>query len=180
MNNEQREAIALWRLGVLGPLVSAHLEHGDRASLIREAASRNHQLPDGRIVRIKARTIAGWFYNYRHGGWRALMPAVRSDCASSRSIPPHVAEQLLRAKQHKPRRSIYRLIRMMERAKLVQPGELSKSRRAPITRAGRGFEASSTQRHPRTPQLPAGTRWRRVDGRRHARPRSHRSGRQSP
>ena len=127
MNNEQREAIALWRLGVLGPLVSAHLEHGDRASLIREAASRNHQLPDGRIVRIKARTIAGWFYNYRHGGWRALMPAVRSDCASSRSIPPHVAEQLLRAKQHKPRRSIYRLIRMMERAKLVQPGELSKS-----------------------------------------------------
>ena len=52
--------------------------------------------------------------------------------------------------------------------------------RAPITRAGRGFEASSTQRHPRTPQLPAGTRWRRVDGRRHARPRSHRSGRQSP
>ena len=52
---------------------------------------------------------------------------MRSDCASSRSIPPHVAEQLLRAKQHKPRRSIYRLIRMMERAKLVQPGELSKS-----------------------------------------------------
>lgn len=127
MDNEQREAIALWRLGVLGPLVSAHLEHGDRSSLIREAARRDHQLPNGRIVRVKARTIAAWFYKYRRGGWRALMPAQRSDRASSRSIAPHVAEQLLRAKRDKPRRSIYRLIRMMERAKLVRPGELSKS-----------------------------------------------------
>ena len=127
MKNEDKEAIALWRLGVLGPLVSARLGHGDRTALIREAAARDHQMPDGRIVRVKARTIAGWFYSYRHGGWKALMPATRSDCASSRAIRPEVAEFLLRAKRQKPRRSIYRLVRMMERAGLVRPGELSKS-----------------------------------------------------
>ena len=31
MNDETKEAIALFRFGVLGPLVSARLEHGDGA-----------------------------------------------------------------------------------------------------------------------------------------------------
>jgi hypothetical protein len=62
MDDDAKRAIALFRLGVLGPLVSARLEHGDRTAYFVEAASRRHVMPpDGRIVRLSARTIEAWY-----------------------------------------------------------------------------------------------------------------------
>ena len=40
MNDDTRKQIALWRLAVLGPLMSARLEHGDRRAYFEEAAGR--------------------------------------------------------------------------------------------------------------------------------------------
>lgn len=119
--------MALWRMGVLGPLISARLEHGDRQTYFTEAAARLHQQPDGRTVKLSTRTVESWFYEYLHGGFAALHPKPRKDAGTSHVIPPEVAELLLRAKQEKPRRSIRRLIRMLERARKVQPGKLSRS-----------------------------------------------------
>ena len=129
MDDDERERIALWRLGVLGPLVSARLEHGDRSACFREAAARLHeQPPDGRLVSLSARTIESWYYAYQRGdGFRALFPAARSDRGASRAIRPEVAEIIVRAKREKPRRSIRRIIRALERAGVVKPGELTKS-----------------------------------------------------
>jgi transposase InsO family protein len=127
MDDKDRRAIALWRLGVLGPLVSARLEHGDRQEHLREIAGRAHQMPDGRVVRLSARTIESWYYLHKRGGFEALHPATRADCGQSRAIAPSVAELIVRVKREKPRRSIKRIIRMLERAKKVEPGELSRS-----------------------------------------------------
>ena len=127
MDNDERRAVALWRMAVLGPLISARLEHGDRRELCREAAARTHQRPDGRWVRLSARTIEAWYYAYLKGGLEALMPRRRSDRGSSRAIAPEVADLIVRAKREKPRRSIRRIMRMLERAGVVRPGELSRS-----------------------------------------------------
>lgn len=40
MDDDTRRAIALFRFGVLGRLVSARLEHGDRTGYFVEAAAR--------------------------------------------------------------------------------------------------------------------------------------------
>lgn len=127
MQDETKRAIALWRFGVLGPLVSARLEHGDRQQYFQEAAQRVHQQPDGKRVQLSARTIASWYYRYLSGGLDALSPQDRSDRGQSRSIPPETADLVLRAKREKPRRSIRRIIRMLERARVIAPGELSRS-----------------------------------------------------
>ena len=127
MDNDDRRAVALWRLAVLGPLISARLEHGDRRTLCREAAARVHQRPDGRWVRLSARTLEAWYYAYLKGGLEALLPQRRSDLGTSRAISPQVTELIVRAKREKPRRSIRRIIRMLERAGVVRPGELSRS-----------------------------------------------------
>lgn len=127
MNDEDRQKIALWRVGVLGPLVSARLEHGDLRAHCEAAAACTYQKPDGRTVTLSGRTIEDWLYAYRHGGLAALTPKSRSDRHQSRTIGPEVAELLLRAKREKPRRSIRRLIRMLERAHVVPVGELSRS-----------------------------------------------------
>ena len=88
MDDKTKREIALWRLGVLGPLVSARLEHGDRQQLFQEIAARTHQMPDGKVVELSARTIESWYYAHRHGGFEALHPGTRSDCGQSRAIVP--------------------------------------------------------------------------------------------
>ena len=54
MDETDRKKMALWRLSVLGPLISARLVHGDRRQLFTEAAARMHQQPDGRLVKLSA------------------------------------------------------------------------------------------------------------------------------
>jgi putative transposase len=144
MDAEDRHRIALWRFSVLGPLVSARLEQGDRRAWFRAAAERVHEHPSGRLVRLSARTIESWYLTYRKGGLRALEPATRADCGQSRAILAEVAEVLLRAKREKPRRSIRRLIRMLERADVVKVGELSRSSVHRLL-ASRGISARPTR-----------------------------------
>ena len=127
MDSDDRREIALWRVAVLGPLVSARLEHGERCALFAAAATRTHQRPDGCWVQLSARTIETWYYAYRQGGLQALMPKRRRDRGASRAIAPPVAELIVRAKKEKPRRSIRRIIRMLERAEVVPRGQLSHS-----------------------------------------------------
>ena len=126
MNDDDLD-LALWKLSVLGPLVSARLEHGDRLAWLLETAERVHQHPDGRLVKLSPRTLESWLYAYRRGGLSALARKTRSDRSTSRAISPEVADLLMRAKRERPRRSIRRLIRMLERARVVRPGELSRS-----------------------------------------------------
>jgi transposase InsO family protein len=127
MKHDDKQAIALWRVGVLGPLTSARLEHGDRRRLFTEAASRVHERPDGTRVEISARTVEAWYHAWRQGGFRALFPDDREDRGKSRAIPAELAEHILRAKRERPRRSIRRIIRMLERAGLARAGELARS-----------------------------------------------------
>ena len=127
MKHDAKQAVALWRLGVLGPLTSARLEHGDRRRYCAEAAGRTHEQPDGTRVQLSVRTIEAWYYAYRRGGFHALFPRDRADRGKSRVISAEIAEVLLRVKRERPRRSIPRIIRMLERAGLVRTGELHRS-----------------------------------------------------
>jgi putative transposase len=127
MDGERRRAIALFRFGVLGALVGARLEHGDRVALCALAAKHDWVTPDGRVVCISARTIETWYYAHRRGGLSALMPKPREDCGVSRSMTETVRDLVVRAKRERPRRSIRGIIRMLERAKVVLPGQLSHS-----------------------------------------------------
>jgi hypothetical protein len=127
MDDEMKTAIALFRYGVLGPLVSARLEHGDRRAYFEAAAARRHVLPDGREITLSPRTVEAWFYAYEHGGLAALRPSSRSDIGKSRAIDDDLAGVIRRAKLEKPRRSVVRIIRMLERAGLAAKGALSKA-----------------------------------------------------
>jgi transposase InsO family protein len=127
VDRDRKEKIALWRLGVLGPLISARLEHGDRAEYYAMAAERLHEHPDGRLLQLSPRTVEDWYRAYRRGGFLALFPADRADRGQTRAIRAEVADFVLRAKKERPRRSIKRIIRMLERAHVARPGELSRS-----------------------------------------------------
>src|SRR3990167_9352933 len=98
MDDEIRRAIALFRFGVLGPLVSARLEHGDRKEYFTQAAARTHLAPGGRLLMLSERTIESWYYAFKKGGLDALRPETRCDHGRSRAIRPDVATLIVAAK----------------------------------------------------------------------------------
>jgi hypothetical protein len=51
MTDEEALQIALWRVSVLGALVSARLEHGDKRQHFESAAAKTYARPGGRDVR---------------------------------------------------------------------------------------------------------------------------------
>jgi putative transposase len=156
MDDQAKRAIALWRIGVLGPLVSARLSHGDRQEYFDSAAARTHLHPDGRVVRVAAATIEAWYYAYRRSGFDALLPKSREDRHTSRAVPRELCELLVRAKRERPRRSIRRLIRMLERAGKVPKDALSRSTVHRVLRA-----AGVSARPPRNADAAGGTVERR-------------------
>ena len=127
MDEKARQQLALFRISVLGALVGARLEHGELVELCREAAARTWELPSGAVIEVSARTIEGWFYDYQRDGFAALHPRRRKDADKPRVITVELATLILRLKQEKPRRSVKRIIRALERAKKVERGALSKS-----------------------------------------------------
>lgn len=128
MNEDDRQKLALWRYAILGPLVSVRLEHGDLRELFGEAAAKQYEHPlRGKLVTVSARTIETWYYRYHAGGLAALAPQIRKDRGQARMLDAELESLIIRAKREKPRRSIRRIIRILERARKAKPGELSRS-----------------------------------------------------
>ena len=110
---------ALFRLSVLGPLVSRErLERGELQQLIRQLAQREYTIPGSRRHFVGEKTIEAWFYAWRREGIEGLVPKVRSDRGHSK-LSPSLQETILAAKRDNPRRSIRQIQRLLEAAGLA-------------------------------------------------------------
>jgi len=128
VNEDERQKLALWRYAILGPLVSVRRTHGDLREQLAEAAAKHYEHPLSReLVQVSARTIETWYYRYHSGGLPGLTPRLRKDRGQARKLDPELVSLIIRAKREKPRRSLRRLIKILERARKVEPGELSRS-----------------------------------------------------
>ena len=119
--------LALFRLSVLGPLVSrAQLARGELKAIIGELAARDYDIPGTGRSRIGEKTIEAWFYTWRRSGIEALAPKPRSDRGASK-LAPEIQAAILAAKRENPRRSINQIRRLLEHSGQVPKGELSRS-----------------------------------------------------
>ena len=113
-------ATALFRLSVLGPLVSPEqLQRGEVQTIIRQLAQREYAIPDSDRRMLGEKTIQAWYYLWRKGGIDALVPKVRVDRGSSK-ISAAVQEAILAAKRENPRRSINQIERLLVATALVE------------------------------------------------------------
>ncbi len=125
MKKEERTAI--FRHGVLGPLVSqSNIERGELKRLIREAADRDYDIPGSRRSRIAEKTIEGWFYTFQREGLDGLRPKIRIDRGLSK-LPLDIQEMIINSKQENPKRSIDAIIDILELKGVVTTGEISRS-----------------------------------------------------
>lgn len=121
------DPLALFRLSVLGPLVSRErLDRGELQKIVRELAQRDYAIPNSPRRALGEKTIEAWYYAFRKHGIEGLAPKRRSDRGVS-NIPPLVQEAILAAKRDNPRRSIRQIRQVLESAGQVARGSLSRS-----------------------------------------------------
>ena len=118
---------ALFRLSVLGPLVSRErLERGELQQIVRDLAQREYAIPGSRRHYLGEKTIEAWYYRWRREGIAGLAPKIRVDRGQSKLSPANQAA-ILAAKRENPRRSIRQIQHLLESAGLVARGSLSRS-----------------------------------------------------
>lgn len=118
---------ALFRLSVLGPLVSRErLARGELQQLVRELAQRDYTIPGSRRRHLGEKTIEAWFYAYRRHGIDGLLPKPRADRGQSK-LAPALQQAIIAAKQANPRRSIRQIRDLLVAAGTVSAGSLSRS-----------------------------------------------------
>ena len=121
------DPLALFRLSVLGPLVSRErLARGELQQLIGELSEREYAIPHSKRRHVGAKTIQAWYYAWRSRGIDGLAPKARADRGASK-IAAALQEAILAAKQENPRRSVRQIVRLLEAAGTVPAGSLSRS-----------------------------------------------------
>ena len=110
-DDELRQAVALFRYGLLADIV--HLPPGTPGvgERLRDKARHTYVIPGTRRTRVAAETLRDWLALYRSGGFEALYPKGRTDRGQPRRLPPEVAEQLVSLKTEHPALSVNALIK---------------------------------------------------------------------
>jgi putative transposase len=163
-DKKRREAIALFRYGVISDLVRLPRGHRGLATLIGKRAEQTYDIPGSRRGRVAAETMRDWLGAYRRGGFEALLPKPRSDQGQARAIPQAMADQLCTIREDNPGWSVRMVI-----AEAVKSGQVPDGMElAPATvhrvlsRAGlmeRGTDEPSSNDRRRFSFIKAGQLW---------------------
>src|SRR5215475_13184480 len=105
------EKVALFRYGLIAPLILESLPRGELTRRAQEIAARHYDIPDSQRISVSVDTLLEWALRYRHGGFDALAPKPRQDRGQSRAITPQLAGLIERLKRENPHRTGTTLLR---------------------------------------------------------------------
>ena len=105
------EKLALFRYGLIAPLVLEALPRGELTRRAGEIAARHFDIPDSKRTTVSVDTLLHWAVRYRNGGFEALAPKPRQDRGQSRAITPQLASLIERLKRENPHRTGTTLLR---------------------------------------------------------------------
>lgn len=92
MTEKEREQVALFRYGLIAPLVNEQVEV---KKYLLEIEGKRHDMPYYGERNIAAKTVQEWLLHYRRHGYEALKPKKRADRGQSRRLSPDDQDHLL-------------------------------------------------------------------------------------
>jgi transposase InsO family protein len=128
MQDQHREAIAMFRYGLISEFIHAQQTRTERRARMREIAKQSYTVSwRSKTISVSMSSLSRWLSAYRTGGFPALRPKERSDKGVSKAIPQFLARRIIAIKQHAPLISIPEIIRSLEDAGEVEPNKLKLS-----------------------------------------------------
>jgi len=111
---DQRHKVALFRYGVIAPLVCRKLS-GDESRITRlHLLSQIFSYPDGSQRKVPERTVRHWLGRYRKFGFKGLFDDFRSDRGVSKTIPAELLEKAVALRKEEPGRSVQTIMEIMK------------------------------------------------------------------
>lgn len=148
MQDESRRQIALFRYGLIAPMLR-QTEAGSQKAMLEGLARRDYEMPNGEKRRFSERTLERYLASYRKEGVDGLLPQPRADNRRPRVLPAVVIERAVALRKEQPLRTVEQLIVMLESEGLVPEGFIRPSTLAAHLRKV-GVERAKTLRKQRT------------------------------
>jgi transposase len=106
------EQTALFRYRVIAEALNDRLSSAERGLLVRELASRAHELADGSRKEFSRATLDRWIRSYRESQLAGLRPKPRSDQGLVRK-QPELLQEAARLRREAPARSAEQISRIL-------------------------------------------------------------------
>lgn len=121
---DDRTKEALFRYGLLAPLITKALRRGELKRLLRDLAEQTWTDSYGYPRKVAAKTLEEWLYRYRRGGLDGLAPHPRTDLGVVRALAPELVALILDMKREDPGRSAPLIKRELELAGRLRVGQV--------------------------------------------------------
>lgn len=119
MTEKEREQVALFRYGIIAPLLNGQV---DSKQYFEELEGKVHSIPYYGERKIAVKTVKEWLLNYRRNGFDALKPKKRADRGNSRRLSPDDQDHILEIRKkflHMPVSVFYE--------QLIRQGEINQN-----------------------------------------------------
>jgi len=94
---DHREAVAIFRAAVIGPLTARDLEHGELKAELRHLSAIRYRPPGtDHTRRYRASTLERWYYTFQKHGLEGLKPRRRKDRGYAKALTAAQKELLKR------------------------------------------------------------------------------------
>ena len=127
MDHEKKEKIAVFRFGVIFPLIEKDLHEywGEKERILRELVSKEWEIPFSKRTFISKATILNWVKRYEDGGRKieALFPEARGDRGRMRCIDDELLDSLIQYRKNNPKLSTPRLVEKAKSEGVIPPGK---------------------------------------------------------
>ena len=121
------EAIALFRLGIVGDLLARDLADGELRAELEARAAQRHRPPGASASRtFHWKTLQSWYYAAKHGGHRALISPSRRK-GFGIGLSPETRELLLQIRREHPSAAADLILEVAVQQGLVEKDEVSPS-----------------------------------------------------
>lgn len=120
LTDKYRTDVALFRYGILAPLISGTWEGTSDSQFFKEAANKTYTLPNGKERNYTPHTIYRWYLAYSKNGFDALKIRSREDSGKFRRIDDDIADQIIYMKKEYPR-----LPATLIKQKLIENGTIN-------------------------------------------------------
>lgn len=108
MKPEHDMDLAVWRYGIISPLLHLRPDQEGKGQVLQEIGSRTYLREDGQPVRLSTETIRKWLTRYRQGGLPALADKPRKD-KGKHAVPQAISDAIRALRQEHPRWTMTRV-----------------------------------------------------------------------
>jgi len=123
-DRERREKIALFRFGLISPLLSrSNLSRGERERMVREITDKEWEIPGSGRSRIARSTLLRWLRDYQQSGshLESLQPRPRRDKGSTRCVSPELELALVNLRRELTATTLPVFLRIAHQRGLIDP-----------------------------------------------------------